>query len=154
MKIWAASRISAVIDHSHQILAEQRSAAHVARFVEPRVGPAASPDCPSQTSRRRPLVAVIAVFCSQITATSNCQIRKTSTAPVVTCSESRPSAGMVLSKPICHLFHLFYQAQIRLGSAAAIASRTKSVQHKKLLDTKTDWQIVKIINKLPEGRSQ
>ncbi|MGC1887778.1 MAG: hypothetical protein WA709_17065 [Stellaceae bacterium] len=42
------------------------SAARVARFEEPRGRPAGLPDCPFGNGRRRPRLAVFAVFCSEI----------------------------------------------------------------------------------------
>lgn len=44
------------------------SAGHAARFVAPPVGPAALPDCPYANELPSAPAAVVAVFCSRITA--------------------------------------------------------------------------------------
>ena len=115
MKIWTASQISEVMDQSHRIWRSNGSAAHGARFVEPpvRAGSIARLP-PSQTGRP----TSSGCFCSQITA--NAVIAKSEIQDFYRVRDPLGNPGEVPRRSSqsrrCHLFHLFYQVHIRLGS--------------------------------------
>jgi hypothetical protein len=102
-EIWGASQICAVMDQSHRIWQRNSSAAHG----------------PGSWNRRIGALGLLWLFLQPNNSQSrNYQIRNTriSTASVTPARNPGEAPRRSSQSRHCHLFHLFYQVHIRLGS--------------------------------------